>query len=104
MCYPFASVYRSIIAVNPNKHIKTIFTSKPLERVLTEGDVMAFDFNREVHRIEMVEGFSSNAIRDQRYALKVHYLVYPSALPYYGYLLAWLTSTYDQIARRAFCK
>lgn len=64
---------------------------------------MAFDFNREVHRIEMVKK-DPGKTRDYRYALKVHYLVYPAALPYYGYVLAWLTSVYDTIARLAFLK
>jgi hypothetical protein len=55
MCYPFASVYRAIVAVNHNDFIKTIFPAQPCEVVLDQGDVWAFDFNREVHRIKSIK-------------------------------------------------
>ncbi|KAI8894086.1 hypothetical protein BC833DRAFT_624275 [Globomyces pollinis-pini] len=97
LIYPCASVYRAIVAVNTNKHIKTIFPAHPCEGVLTDGDVWAFDFNREVHRIETV-----CQAENLRYNLKVHYLVYPTNLPFYGYVLGKLTSLYDYIARLAF--
>jgi hypothetical protein len=38
----------------------------------------------------------------QRYTLKVHYLVYPTNLPFYGKLLGRLTSVYDNVARLGF--
>ncbi|KAI8916245.1 hypothetical protein EDD86DRAFT_198110 [Gorgonomyces haynaldii] len=99
MCYPFASVYRAILALNPNDHIRTVFTAHPTSKILTDGDLWAFDFNREVHRIEKVKEASN-----QRYTLKLHYLVYPKALPFYGKILGYMTSIYDTIARLAFLK
>jgi hypothetical protein len=99
MMYPFASVYRAIVAVNSNDFIKTIFTAEPCEKVLTDGEMWAFDFNREVHRIEQIKK-STN----KRYTLKLHYLVYPSSIPFYGHILGFLTSVYDTIARLAFLK
>lgn len=99
MCYPFASVYRAIVAVNSNDFIKTIFPAHPCEKVLTDGEMWAFDFNREVHRIEQVKEPSG-----RRYVLKLHYLVYLSSAPYYGYVLGLFTSWYDTIARLVFLK
>jgi hypothetical protein len=97
--YPFASVYRAIVAVNSNDFIKTIFTAEPCEKVLTDGEMWAFDFNREVHRIEQIKKSTT-----KRYTLKLHYLVYPTSIPFYGHILGFLTSIYDTIARLAFLK
>ncbi|KAJ3346705.1 hypothetical protein HDU91_006967 [Kappamyces sp. JEL0680] len=99
MCYPFASVYRAIVAVNSNDFIKTIFPAHPCEKVITDGEVWAFDFNREVHRIEQIKPPTG-----QRYTLKLHYLVHLTTLPYYGWVLGQATSLYDTIARMAFLK
>lgn len=99
MCYPLTSVYRAIVAVNSNDFIKTAFPAHPCEKTLTDGEMWAFDFNREVHRIEQVKQPSG-----LRYTLKLHYLVYLSSLPYYGHLLGTLTSWYDMIARLVFLK
>lgn len=97
MCYPFASVYRAIVAVNHNDFIKTIFPAHPVEKCLTDGEMWAFDFNREVHRIEQVKPPTG-----RRYTLKLHYLVYLSSVPFYGRILGQLTSWYDTLARLAF--
>ena len=43
------------MAVNHNDFIKTIFPAQPTEKILTDGEMWAFDFNREVHRIESVK-------------------------------------------------
>jgi hypothetical protein len=59
MCYPFASVYRAIVAINSNDFIKTVFPAEPCEHILTDGEMWAFDFNREVHRIEQVKEASN---------------------------------------------
>lgn len=100
-CYPNAGVFRSVVAVNTNRQIKTIMTATKDRMCLTDGDVAAFDFNREIHYIERdpVDG-----PQPRRYCLKVHYVSYPTALPWYGKFLAFATSTYDAIARAAFLK
>jgi len=66
---------------------------------MTTGDALGFDFNREVHRIETNKG---KANTEPRIVLKIHYVVYPKALPWYGRLYAWLNVTYDVWARKAF--
>jgi hypothetical protein len=83
-------VFRSIVAVNPNKQITTIFPSTGERLTLSDGDVACFDFNREIHRIEKVE----YPDQPRRYCLKVHYVVYPAALEVYGRWLATITSWY----------
>ena len=93
MCFPFASVYTSTVAVNSNHFMNTIFPSNPAEKGLTHGDMWAFHFNREVHRIEMIKTPQSTI-----------YIVFPSSLPFYGHLLAKFTSWYDTVARLAFLK
>eukprot|EP00611_Tribonema_gayanum_P015468 TRINITY_DN27317_c0_g1_i1.p1 TRINITY_DN27317_c0_g1~~TRINITY_DN27317_c0_g1_i1.p1 ORF type:complete len:621 (+),score=222.98 TRINITY_DN27317_c0_g1_i1:239-2101(+) len=98
---PCASLYRSIVSVNPNEQIKTIFPQAPSEAALTTGDVVAFDYNREVHRIALVPGAAN---RTQRYSLKVHYVVYPRCLPWYGSLVAFLNVAYNTLARKLFVK
>ena len=102
MFFPFCSVFRSIVAINSNEQIKTIFPALPGGSCLTDGQVVSFDFNREIHRIERVADIPGQQPR--RYTLKVHYLVYPTAFPLYGSFLAWATSAYDTLARLAFLK
>ena len=99
MCFPFASVYTSTVAVNSNHFMNTIFPSNPAEKGLTHGDMWAFHFNREVHRIEMIK-----TPRNRPNTLKLHYIVFPSSLPFYGHLLATFTSWYDPVARLVFLK
>src|SRR5690606_7732554 len=100
MLYPFAAVYRCIVAANENVQIRTSFPMTPAAVTLTTGDVGGFDFNREIHRIE------HNAARNpgRRITLKLHYCVYPKRLPWYGRLLGNLTTRYDVAARRLFLK
>jgi protein-S-isoprenylcysteine O-methyltransferase Ste14 len=97
ICFPFASVYRAIIAINNNDSIQTVFPATGIKTLLNRGDVCAFDFSREVHRIEMVK-----KPEHFRYSLKVHYVVYPASMPWYGDLLAFLTTCYNTIARLVF--
>lgn len=99
MVYPFASVYRCIVAVNENVQIKTTFPMTPTAVTLTTGDVGGFDFNREIHRIEHNPGAENPG---RRITLKLHYCVYPKRLPWYGRLLANLTTRYDTAARELF--
>lgn len=98
---PFAHLYRTIVAVNENEQIQTIFTQVPESKALTTGDVVAFDYNREVHRIALVPNASN---RRQRYSLKVHYVVYPACVPIYGQLVAFLNAGYNTLARKLFVK
>lgn len=101
MVYPFAAVYRCIVALNENVQIRTSFPMTPEAVTLTTGDVGGFDFNREIHRIEHNAG-AENA--GHRITLKLHYCVYPKRLSWYGRALASLTTRYDVAARRLFLK
>jgi len=101
MVYPFAAVYRCIVAVNENALIKTSFPMTPAAVTLTTGDVGGFDFNREIHRIEHNAGADSSG---RRVTLKLHYCVYPKVLAWYGRLLGNLTTRYDVVARKLFLK
>ena len=101
MVYPFAAVYRCIVAVNENVQIRTSFPMTPTAVTLTTGDVGGFDFNREIHRIEHNAGAENSG---RRITLKLHYCVYPKRLAWYGRLLGNLTTRYDIAARRLFLK
>lgn len=102
--FPFVHVYRCMCAATPNQQIETIF---PLQSIndscrytLTEGDIVGFDFHRELHRIGLVEGSKEN--EGIRACLKLHYLVYPRALAPLGRLLGRMTVHYNQNFRALF--
>lgn len=101
--YPFASVFRCMLAASPNTRV---FTHFPMNQedgrpgyCLTTGQALAFDFNREPHYITSARGLDSS---ERRINLKLHYLVYPRGLPRYGRALGRWTSWYDQRARALF--
>ena len=48
---PFVSVYRCIVGMDKNLSTFTHFPMKPLSKNACEGEVLAFDFNREIHYI-----------------------------------------------------
>jgi protein-S-isoprenylcysteine O-methyltransferase Ste14 len=101
MVYPFAAVYRCIVALNENVQIRTSFPMTPTAVTLTTGDVGSFDFSREIHRIEHNAGAENPG---RRITLKLHYCVYPRRLAWYGRMLAELNTRYDIAARRLFLK
>ena len=97
--WPFCSVYRALAAVNANSVVTTHLKDLRRERMLTSGDVLGFDFNRELHRVSFDE---TKEYSEQRITLKLHYVVYPKVLAPFGRLLAWVTTRYDIIARGLF--
>jgi len=99
MFLPFVSVYRGVLVMNDNKIIRTVFPEIPTDYILSAGDVALFDFNREIHRIEQVADVNQDSLR---HSLKIHYVVYPRFLKYYGWLVGWLTTKYDIFARYLF--
>lgn len=95
--FPFASVYRCIVGMDNNTEISTVFRNR--HACAQTGDVLAFDFNREPHRIE------NNALApntQHRVVLKLHYCVYPRRLAVLGHVLAWLTTRYNELFRALF--
>ena len=98
---PFPSVYRTLIAVTDNEYIRTRFTNVPKDYVLTKGDVLSFDFNREIHYIDRLENKKKP---EYRIILKVHHLIYPKYFKSYSKLYGHLSTKYDQLARKGFLK
>jgi hypothetical protein len=69
----------------------------------TIGDVLAFDFNREVHYITRDE--TKREISDQfRITLKLHYCVYPRVLAPLGWLMSYMNMNYNMSFRALFLK
>ncbi len=68
-----------------------------------EGDVLAFDFNREVHYITSEEEKRSLS-DDFRVTLKLHYCVYPRILAPLGWFMHFLNVRYNQLFRALFLK
>lgn len=97
---PFCGAYRCILAVNENERICTRFPMAPAKHTLTNGDIVGFDFNREIHYIENNPGTVRG--KEPRMTLKLHYVVYPKALKPLGKLLGYLTTLYDINARKLF--
>lgn len=68
-----------------------------------EGDVLIFDYNREVHYITSDE--SKRSISDEyRVVLKLHYCVYPRILAPLGWLMSWANTRYNIAFRALFLK
>ena len=102
--FPFAAVYRCILAVNENKHVHTHFPlngpslAVPESHTLTTGDAVAFDYNREPHYI--TNDYAEN--KNRRISLKLHYVVYPKSLGPWGRWLGTLSTAYNTRARQLF--
>ena len=97
--WPFCQVYRVLIAINENKQIMTQF---PIARQIwriNKGDVLGFDFNRELH---LIKNHPTDVNTDFRIVLKAHYVVYPKTIRMLGQLLGSLTTRYDILARNLF--
>jgi hypothetical protein len=103
--FPFATVYRCMVAVTPNDRVSTHFPLTSLEYdrpetyTLTVPDALAFDYNREPHYIT---GRPGGDAATRRINIKLHYVVYPRALGAYGRLLGRLTTWYNTRARQLF--
>ena len=96
---PFASCYRMIIGLDANEEITTKFPMVPTELAAQNGDVLAFDFHREVHYIEKNNG---KVNEDFRIVLKVHHVVYPRWAIVFGKLLGLLSTRYNRAFRSLF--
>merc|ERR1711966_274094 len=71
----------------------------PTECAAKNGDVLAFDFHREVHYIQKNPEIEN---KDFRIVLKVHHCIYPQwALPF-GKLLGHLSTEYNKAFRSLF--
>ena len=68
-----------------------------------EGDVIGFDFNREIHYITRDD--SKRDVSDEfRVVLKLHYVAYPRVLAPLGWFMHMLNVQYNQTFRALFLK
>lgn len=95
---PYMSVYRCLIALNENSCILTHFPMNQHTVQLEYGDVLGFDFNREIHYIESI------AITNQteRLVAKCHYCIYPKGFHWMGQCMATFNARYNQLFRNLF--
>jgi len=114
--FPLVHVYRSMIGCTPNEQIETIFpmAGRHIRHspekgyslggnegvALTTGEMISFDFHREMHRIAHVPGAKEN--EGHRVCMKVHYLIYPRFLGPLGRLLGRMSVHYNQNFRSLF--
>ncbi len=111
--FPGASVYRCLVGLTPNRNVRTRF---PLDEsgeesetrdagiTLTQGEALAFDFNRAPHYIERIvdDPDRGSDTGGPRITLKLHYLVYRRPLNAWARLLGNWTTRYDRRARQLF--
>ena len=98
--FPFCSVYRTLIGCNDNNFIITHFPLKKQDICICKNDLLAFDYNKEIHYISLKNNLLKNP--SKRTVLKLHYVVYPIGLDILAYLLLVLCEYYNTIARYAF--
>jgi len=100
---PFVSVFRCIVGMDRNYMTATHFPMINKSFNACEGDVLAFDFNREVHYITRDESRKSES-DEFRVVLKLHYCLYPRILAPLGWLMLRLNVWYNQSFRALFLK
>jgi hypothetical protein len=100
---PFCSVFRCIVGMDVNKVVSTKFPQAHFEMAACKGDVLAFDFNREVHYIQNDESKRPESDKT-RVVLKLHYCTYPRILAPLGWFMTWANTSYNQSFRLLFLK
>lgn len=100
---PFVSVYRCIVGMDCNKVITTHFPLANVANNACEGDVLGFDFNREVHYITRDDTQTANSDKF-RVVLKTHYVMYPRFLKPLGWLMSKTNEEYNKTFRILFLK
>lgn len=100
---PFASVYRCIVGMDKNLATMTHFPLNHTKMNAMEGDVLAFDFNREIHYITRDK--EQEAKSDEfRVVLKLHYCAYPRVLAPLGWAMHYANVAYNMTFRALFLK
>ena len=98
--FPFCSVYRCLIAINENDTIETLFPMIPYKKVLNKGNILAFDFNREIHYINEIRMYDCE--KTPRIVMKVHYCMYPKNWHIVGSIFAQMNGSYNYLFRQLF--
>lgn len=101
--FPFVSVYRCIVGMDKNYTYTTHFPLANVSVNACEGDVLAFDFNRELHYITSDDS-KKNESDDFRVVLKLHYCMYPKILAPLGWLMHFTNVRYNRTFRALFLK
>jgi hypothetical protein len=100
---PYVSVYRCMVSLNRNDNIMTEFLMAEKKYTLTNGEFVAFDFNREIHMIREKELYSSTAAASPpRICAKVHYCIFPKGWESYGLWCAQWNVWYNKRFRELF--
>jgi hypothetical protein len=103
--FPFgASLYRVLVAVTPNRVVRTRFSLQhpgSTDSVLDMHGVLGFDYNRELHWIDHVPNQKND---ERRSLIKLHYCVYPKGWKSYGRLVSAWNSQYNTWARNNFLR
>eukprot|EP00127_Corallochytrium_limacisporum_P004426 Clim_evm4s162 gene=Clim_evmTU4s162 len=97
---PFASVYRCILAISPNKRYQTHLDMDPRSFQVEDGEIIGFDFNREIHHITLDESKPF----EHRIVLKLHYAVYPRWATFFGKWAKLGTTGYNALFRALYLK
>lgn len=100
MWIPYVSVYRCLIGVNDNDKITTHFPVIQTKCMIKKGDVLGFDFNREIHYISANNTYA----KEPRVTLKAHYCIYPKWCSWLGRCMYVFNAKYNQLFRRLFLK
>ena len=79
--------------MDANTEFTTHFPSEQVRATVATGDILGFDFHREMHYITQDE---SKPNGQPRVTLKVHICAYPKSLPWMGRLLAFLSVRYGK--------
>lgn len=100
---PGASLYRVLVGVTPNSMVRTRFNLQhsSQDQVVDMGQVLGFDYSRELHWIDHVPGAVN---KERRSLIKLHYIVYPKGWAWYGRLCASLQTNYNTWARNNFLR
>jgi len=96
--FPFCYVYRCVVSLTENQVVETHFPMIPKSVCLSTGDVVAFDYNREIHYITDKKGLDNV---EPFITLKCHYVVYPRIFKY-GCGLGFLSRMYNNVTRYIF--
>ena len=111
---PFVSVYRCLIGCSNDNTIMTRFMFHNTDTMVQHGDVLGFDFNREIHYIQDLgvkgkstnlteaDGKSTDQNNNRRVVLKTHYCIYPKSMHFFASLVASLNTLYNQNFRYMF--
>jgi hypothetical protein len=98
---PWCTILRSVVSIQGNRGVDTVFPLSQHTYTLETGDYVAFDYNRSIHYIY------GNTVSDnrRRIVLKLHYLVYPEWMPVWvSRIYIWIHGRYNAFLRGLFLK